>query len=81
MISHFVGCLTIICDNAFLPTPAKQRCRNELKVGGAEHTSAEGASSVEGSSPGKFINIEPRKCHFRTIWARNLEFILIAKMS
>ena len=26
-----------------------QRRRNELKVGGAEHTSAEGASSVDGS--------------------------------
>ena len=22
MTSRFVGCLTIICDNAFLPTPA-----------------------------------------------------------
>ena len=30
MTSHFVGlpcCLTIICDNAFLPTPAKYECQ------------------------------------------------------
>ena len=30
MTSRFVGqpcCLTIICDNAFLPTPAKYECQ------------------------------------------------------
>ena len=27
MTSRFVGCLTIICDNAFLPTPANYECQ------------------------------------------------------
>ena len=61
-----------------------QRRRNELKVGGTEHTSAEGASSVEGSGgilPREILKTRTQEMPFPAIWALNLEFILIAKMS
>ena len=61
-----------------------QRRRNELKVGGAEHTSAKGASSVEGSGgilPREILKTRTLETPFPAIWALNLEFILIAKMS
>ena len=68
---HFIKCLL-------------QRRRNELKVGGAEHTSAEGASSVEGAGgilPREILKTRTPEMPFPAIWALNLEFILIAKMS
>ena len=55
----------------------EQRRRNELKVEGAGHTSAEGASSVEGF----LLKTRTPEMPFPAIWALNLEFILIAKMS
>ena len=61
-----------------------QRRTNKLKVGGAEHTSAEGASSVEGSEgilPREILKTRTPEMPFPAIWALNLEFILIAKMS
>ena len=63
---------------------SRQRRRNEFKVGGAEHTSADGASSVEGSGgilPREILKTRTPEMPFPAIWALNLEFIFIAKMS
>ena len=73
---------SLICKIAkMLICTLLQRRRNELKVGGAEHTSAKGASSVEGSGgilPREILKTRTPEMPF---WALNLEFILIAKMS
>ena len=55
-----------------------------IKSWGAGHTSAEGASSVEGSGgilPREILKTITPETPFPAIWALNLEFILIAKMS
>ena len=61
-----------------------QRRRNELKVGGLSIRAPKGASSVEGSGwvlPREFFKTRTPEMPFPAIWALNLEFILIAKMS
>ena len=57
MTSRFVGlpcCLTIICDNAFLPTPAKYECQapkiwvpRDQPVSGSSRSAGSGGEDPE----------------------------------